>query len=149
MDIAEAYHPDRVLRQFGLVQGVPEPPIEPVYILREDELRAYGVTHSAEQLDRWDADPRPLIELQGPQAQHGWDFSDDYLEFLDRASHVLVDPRSIRRDPPIPMTRGVDALAVSLFIDTIFLYSVLCCTLLILYTIFAAPQLSCRCGSHD
>ena len=76
VDIAEAYHPDRVLRQFGLAQGVPEPPIEPVYILRKDELRAYVVIHSAEQLDRWDADPRPLIELQGPQAQHGWDYSD-------------------------------------------------------------------------
>jgi len=81
------------------------------------------VVHSDKQLQGWDLDPRPLIELDGPQATHFWDVSDDYYAFLDEASHPIVDPRSTRPERPI----GSDSLAVIFFkflfiINCIFLF---------------------------
>jgi len=111
MTVHEAYHPDRVLRQFGLVQTVPDPPIDPVEVTRLAELHRYIVAHSDEQLQRWDLDPRPLIDLDGPQATHFWDVSEDYHAFLDEASHVMVDPRSTRPERMV----GSDYLAVIFF----------------------------------
>ena len=72
-----------------------------------------------ELLLAWDADPRPLIDLQGSVATHGWDMSADYLNWYDECSHPLVDPGSVRRDHPVGLIHvppAVDAVAVRLLL---------------------------------
>ena len=44
-DVKEPYHPDRVLRQFGHVQGVHGPPIAPTLESRGSKTKAYNVKY--------------------------------------------------------------------------------------------------------
>ena len=75
----------------------------------------YDVVYAPELLLAWDAEPRPLIDLDGPVAEPTWKMSDDYMDWLDKFSHPVVDPSSERHDrpprygyTPVP----IDALAV-------------------------------------
>ena len=109
--------PDRVLRQFGYRQGVPEDPPAPREVKRRVDLRAYDLQY-ADELCTWDADPRPTIELQDMiHTTFAWDTDDAYIDWLEQMSHPYVDARSPRQDRPglapvVPPTPPVSTLMV-------------------------------------
>lgn len=117
LDIEELYQPGRLLRQFGHVQGIPDPPPEPIQVTRNNRLTHYSVHFEKDLLGVWDQDPRPLIQIREPRATYYWAVTDDYLDWYDRVSHPLVDPRSRRLDRPVGPLRippSVDSFAVRL-----------------------------------
>ena len=114
-DVQEPYLPDRVMRQFRHVQGIPALPPQPIAVTRGFNLRHYDVIFHSDLLGVWDEDLRPLIQIEDPSATQYWDVMDDYLDWLDEYSHVLVDPSSTREDRlagPVHPTPSVDTLAV-------------------------------------
>lgn len=56
MDVIEPYHPDRVLHQFGRVQDIPSPPMEPTNCLRGAKPNQYheDYPYIAIFWDRWE-----------------------------------------------------------------------------------------------
>ena len=114
--IVEPYMPDRVLRQFGITQGVPVEPIRPVKCKRGPVLvkDAYTLQFAQSDLALWDEEQRPLIQLSGPRATRGWDVTRDYLDYIEEYMHVDIDPNSaaIRRRERQRRPHTVDTLAV-------------------------------------
>ncbi|KAK9088768.1 hypothetical protein Scep_027850 [Stephania cephalantha] len=53
MDVVEPYHPERILRQFGHVQSIPDPPYRPLEAHRGPLANKYSVKYGFEQ-DNWE-----------------------------------------------------------------------------------------------
>ncbi|KAK9083423.1 hypothetical protein Scep_029894 [Stephania cephalantha] len=53
MDVVEPYHPERILRQFGHVQSIPDPPYRPLEAHRGPSANKYSVKYGFEQ-DNWE-----------------------------------------------------------------------------------------------
>ncbi|KAK9087523.1 hypothetical protein Syun_029917 [Stephania yunnanensis] len=53
MDVVEPYHPERILRQFGHVQSIPDPPYGPLEAHRGPFANKYSVKYGFEQ-DNWE-----------------------------------------------------------------------------------------------
>ncbi|KAF7143626.1 hypothetical protein RHSIM_Rhsim05G0087700 [Rhododendron simsii] len=115
MSVLEPYLPDRVLRQFGMVQLVPGPPLVPLRGSRGANSHSYSVVYAYTdgQWENWrdhvmNADKRVAI-------QHGvpWESHPDYLPWFLTVSHFRVSPRPVE----VPYTesaeeRNVAALAI-------------------------------------
>ncbi|KAK9089142.1 hypothetical protein Scep_028224 [Stephania cephalantha] len=48
MDVVEPYHPERILRQFGHVQSIPDPPYRPLEAHRGPSANKYSVKYGFE-----------------------------------------------------------------------------------------------------
>ncbi|KAK9105549.1 hypothetical protein Scep_022393 [Stephania cephalantha] len=53
MDVVEPYHPERILRQFGHVQSIPDPPYRPLEAHRDPSALKYSVKYGFQQ-DNWE-----------------------------------------------------------------------------------------------
>ena len=108
LEIQEPYLPDRVLRQFGYPQGIPDAPPPPLKVVRPSSTRkTYDVQYPADAC-QWGADPRPMIELvDAPRTTYPWECDPAYLGWWERMSHPYLDFRSPVQDPAAPV---VDAL---------------------------------------
>ncbi|KAK9115075.1 hypothetical protein Syun_021872 [Stephania yunnanensis] len=49
MDVVEPYHPERILRQFGHVQSIPDPPYRPLKAYRGPSALKYSVKYGFQQ----------------------------------------------------------------------------------------------------
>ncbi|OVA07425.1 Aminotransferase-like [Macleaya cordata] len=91
-NVIEPYHPDRVMRQFGLVQSIPRPPIKK------------KVVHDivSHQWDNWTSQ---LLVQRGEPISKPWDCGHDYMEWFRSVSHTCVQNplhRLNRVDPNQP-----------------------------------------------
>ncbi|KAF7143288.1 hypothetical protein RHSIM_Rhsim05G0108800 [Rhododendron simsii] len=115
MSVLEPYLPDRVLRQFGMVQLVPGPPLVPLRGSRGANSHSYSVVYAYTdgQWENWrdhvmNADKRVAIQPGVP-----WESHPDYLPWFLTVSHFRVSPRPVE----VPYTesaeeRNVAALAI-------------------------------------
>ena len=116
-DIVEPYHPDRVVRQLGFVQGIPPPCFTPDYASRPAyETRSYAVS-SASAPQFWDrfnvgtyciplSDYLPLLDEE-PTC------SDDYEGWFYTYSHpLLMSPDAVLGPPPRPDRTNVDFVSL-------------------------------------
>ncbi|KAI8541718.1 hypothetical protein RHMOL_Rhmol08G0084200 [Rhododendron molle] len=97
MAVLEPYLPDKVLRQFGMVQLVPGPPLVPLVPLRGSRggnSHSYTVVYAYTdgQWENWrdhviNADKRVPIQLGVP-----WESHPDYLPWFSKVSHLRVSP---------------------------------------------------------
>ncbi|KAI8551551.1 hypothetical protein RHMOL_Rhmol06G0195600 [Rhododendron molle] len=94
MAVLEPYLPDRVLRQFGMVQLVPGPPLVPLRGSRGGNSHSYTVVYAYTdgQWENWrdhviNADKRVPIQLGVP-----WESHPDYLPWFSKVSHLRVSP---------------------------------------------------------
>ncbi|KAL9691501.1 hypothetical protein QQ045_011925 [Rhodiola kirilowii] len=102
-DIREPYLPDRVMRQFGRMQGIPEAPPTPIAAVRTSSMRVTYIINFPVEACQWGADPRPMIELgEMPDANFPWDCQPEYLDWWEQMSHPYLDFRSPRQDPSTP-----------------------------------------------
>ncbi|KAF7143368.1 hypothetical protein RHSIM_Rhsim05G0112400 [Rhododendron simsii] len=92
MIVVEPYLPDRVLRQFGLVQLVPGPPLAPLRGTRGSTSATYSVVYEYTDglwqnwLDHMlHEDKRVPVTLGIP-----WESHQDYLPWFKRVSHLKV-----------------------------------------------------------
>ena len=89
--------PDRVLRQFGITQGVPVPPTVPLECTRPAKIKGrpfYKLVFPVGSLAVWDSDDRPMVELRGPETSHKWACTEEYVAYMEEYSHPYVDPRT-------------------------------------------------------
>lgn len=101
MDIVEAYHPERVVRQMGRVQGIPRPPMVPNVKVRKGDGSYYKVEHTHDHcyLENWRSH---LLEEAArgnkvpPSTICEYITIPGYESWLYRYSHVLVQRPSRR-----------------------------------------------------
>lgn len=100
-DIVEPYMPDRVLRQFGFVQTIPQERIVPYLEVRPETGKGYKVRfHSVE--DRWESrhDATSRVSLAGRiPAPDPWTVSADYMDWFSSRCHPFVLPSSAVQIP--------------------------------------------------
>ncbi|KAG5549659.1 hypothetical protein RHGRI_014833 [Rhododendron griersonianum] len=97
MAVLELYLPDRVLRQFGMVQLDPGPPLVPLRGSRGANSHSYNVVYAYTdgQWENWrdhvmNAEKRVRIQPGVP-----WDSHPDYLPWFLTVSHFRVSPRPV------------------------------------------------------
>ncbi|KAF7135063.1 hypothetical protein RHSIM_Rhsim08G0127400 [Rhododendron simsii] len=97
MGVLEPYIPDRVLRQFGMVQLVPGRLLVPLRGSRGTNSHSYRVVdaYTDGQRENWrdhvmNADKRVAIQPGVP-----WESHPDYLPWLWTVSHFRVSPRPV------------------------------------------------------
>ena len=114
--------PDRALRQFGYVQGVPSPRIKPIV-----EERPHNGTlrlQFSSDDDMWlrRREVASMISLQGrPRARTPWQVSSDYMDWFTAHGHPFVLSTSMTRVPPVlPPIHLIDARVCKLTPSTIY-----------------------------
>ncbi|KAK9105279.1 hypothetical protein Scep_022123 [Stephania cephalantha] len=70
MDVVEPYHPERILRQFGHVQSIPDLPYRPLEAHRGPSANKYSVKYGFQQ-DNWERWRNHLLapEVRGDKAE--------------------------------------------------------------------------------
>ena len=115
----EPYHPDRVLRQFGRWQGIPDPPITPLPGSKRGEMIAgYTLTWDPAHYGWEDRHARipESLRSQPVGAISLWGTVDEYPGWYARHCHPFVleasyrHPPSSLRLPPLP----ADSVRVSI-----------------------------------
>ena len=99
--IKQAYLPERVLRQFGHVQGIPRSPIE-----------VTGHIPSAEDIDQsWLLYHMHVVDeaTRGPRATSPGQSVDDYMRWFHRISHPFVIPLAQGDAPRVIQTDIVES----------------------------------------
>ncbi|KAF7145625.1 hypothetical protein RHSIM_Rhsim04G0154500 [Rhododendron simsii] len=106
MSVLEPYLPDRVLRQFGMVQLVPGPPLVPLRGSRGANSHSYSVVYAYTdgQWENWrdrvmNVDKRVAIQPGVP-----WESHPDYLPWFPTVSHFRVSPRPVE----VPYTESAE-----------------------------------------
>ena len=101
-DVVEPYMPDRCMRQFGHVQGIPRDPIaqraERSKAQTSRQTRPLWYTLGEE----WNSRDLHMLHLhqRGPRARLPWDCTDDYpLWFAEQSHRIVQNPRQ-RAGPP-------------------------------------------------
>ena len=117
-DVAEPYHPDRVLRQFQMVQTIPRAPLRPNKSKRGRTAQGYIVTFGyLAQL--WDQAIDHLLQNRSCPITRPSDCVPGYLEWYRRVSHPIVQnpKRRSTHQPHVPDfedTRYAEIITVSL-----------------------------------
>ncbi|KAK9158588.1 hypothetical protein Scep_005162 [Stephania cephalantha] len=95
MDVVEPYHPERILRRFGHVQSIPDPPYRPLEAHRGPFVNKYSVKYGFQQ-DNWERWRNHLLapEVRGDKAEFEFLATPDYLPWFLKVSHpVITNPR--------------------------------------------------------
>lgn len=94
LDITEPYMPDRVARQFGRVQGIPQPVIEPTRAYRLGDNTRYRVEYpnTSWALRHQLPTHRIPLETMGPEVRSPWDTTVEYMEWYHIRTHPMVCP---------------------------------------------------------
>ena len=116
--MVEAYHPERVLRQFGIVQRIPGRPLIPAHVRRLRTAAKYTVKFSYYAQSLWDRALDHLLSDRGVAVTRPSDTVPGYMEWYRRFSHPVVMPPARRSDhevhvPEFSDTRYDDLSAVS------------------------------------
>jgi len=125
--VVEAYHPERVLRQFGIVQRIPGPPLIPAHVSRLRTGAGYKVKFSFYAQSLWGRAHDHLLRDRAEVVTRPSDTVPGYLEWYRQVSHPIVQPPHLRAShevhvPEFVDTRYDDLSLVSYFI---FLYFVI------------------------
>ncbi|KAK9088917.1 hypothetical protein Scep_027999 [Stephania cephalantha] len=96
MDVVEPYHPERILRQFGHVQSIPDPPYRPLEAHRGPSANKYSVKYGFQQ-DNWERWRNHLLapEVRGDKAEFEFLATPDYLPWFLKVSHPVITNPSI------------------------------------------------------
>ncbi|XP_028075300.1 protein MAIN-LIKE 1-like [Camellia sinensis] len=99
LKVVELYHPDRVLRQFGRVQTIPNPPLGPMHASRGATAPRYNVMYAYLDIiwEAWDnhvlSDPRrstshmsQIYQITHPFIEAGYE---DSVQHLDRLYYAI------------------------------------------------------------
>ncbi|KAK9111886.1 hypothetical protein Scep_019405 [Stephania cephalantha] len=91
MDVVEPYHPERILRQFGHVQSIPDPPYRPLEAHRGPSANKYSVKYGFQQ-DNWERWRNHLLapEVRGDKAEFEFLATPDYLPWFLKVSHPVI-----------------------------------------------------------
>ncbi|KAK9083457.1 hypothetical protein Scep_029928 [Stephania cephalantha] len=91
MDVVEPYHPERILRQFGHVQSIPDPPYRPLEAHRGPSANKYSVKYGFEQ-DNWERWRNHVLapEVRGEKAVFEFLATPDYLPWFVKVSHPVI-----------------------------------------------------------
>ncbi|KAK9157473.1 hypothetical protein Scep_004047 [Stephania cephalantha] len=91
MDVVEPYHPERILRQFGHVQSIPDPPYSPLEAHRGPSALKYSVKYGFQQ-DNWERWRNHLLapEVHDEKAQFEFLATPDYLPWFLKVSHPVI-----------------------------------------------------------
>ncbi|KAK9104667.1 hypothetical protein Scep_021511 [Stephania cephalantha] len=91
MDVVEPYHPERILRQFGHVQSIPDPPYRPLEAHRGPSALKYSVKYGF-QADNWERWRNHLLapQVRGEKAEFEFLATPDYLPWFLKVSHPLL-----------------------------------------------------------
>ena len=92
LDVVEPYHPDRVLRQFGKVQTIPDAPLAPSRGARGNISARY--TGMYRYLDRiWEAwDNHVLSEQRRSTPVHQpWQCVPGYMDWYKNITHLYIE----------------------------------------------------------
>ncbi|KAI8534822.1 hypothetical protein RHMOL_Rhmol10G0126500 [Rhododendron molle] len=94
MTVVEPYLPDRVLRQFSLVQFVPGPPLAPLRGSRGSIAATYSVVYQYTDALWQNWRDHLLHEEEGVLVRSGvlWESHHDYLPWFRTVSHLRVSP---------------------------------------------------------
>lgn len=107
--ITEAYNPDRVLRQFGRVQGIPHAPIAPSPgSNRSKNPKMYKVSYPyiEHMWDRWQDHVLAFVHRGLPIQPNNFDIQWNYMGWFELHSHIIVQNPTLRVS--IPQEAGVD-----------------------------------------
>ncbi|KAK9143437.1 hypothetical protein Syun_012837 [Stephania yunnanensis] len=91
MDVVEPYHPERILRQFGHVQSIPDPPYRPLEAHRGTFANKYSIKYGFEQ-DNWERwrNHKLAPEVRGEKAVFEFLATPDYLPWFVKVSHLVI-----------------------------------------------------------
>ncbi|KAK9140912.1 hypothetical protein Scep_010593 [Stephania cephalantha] len=91
MDVVEPYHPERILRQFGHVQFISDPPYRPLEAHRGISALRYSVKYGFQQ-DNWERWHNHLLapEVHGDKVQFEFLVTPDYLLWFLKVSHPVI-----------------------------------------------------------
>ncbi|KAK9162962.1 hypothetical protein Syun_003864 [Stephania yunnanensis] len=91
MDVVEPYHPERILRQFGHVQSIPDPPYRPLEAHRGPFANKYSVKYGFEQ-DNWERWRNHVLapEVRGEKAVFEFLATPDYLPWFVKVSYPVI-----------------------------------------------------------
>ena len=90
--MVEAYHPERVLRQFGILQRIPGPPLLPAHVSRLRTGAGYKVKFSQYAQSLWDRAHDHLLRDRTHLVTRPGDTVEGYLEWFRLVSHPIVQP---------------------------------------------------------
>ena len=94
MDITEPYMPDKVARQFGRVQDIPGPTIEPTRAYRLADPLRYRVDYPNASW-AWrhrHSKHRVSLDSIGPPVRAPWDCTDRYTQWYTPRTHPTICP---------------------------------------------------------
>ena len=109
--MVEAYHPERVLRQFDIVQRIPSTSLIPTYVSHLRTATGYKVTFSYYAQSLWGRALDHLLRDRGVAVTRPSDIVPSYMEWYRRFSHPIVMP---------PARRATQEVHVPEFSDTIY-----------------------------
>ncbi|KAK9098807.1 hypothetical protein Syun_025852 [Stephania yunnanensis] len=91
MDTVEPYHLERILRQFGFVQSIPDPPYRLLEAHRGPSANKYSVKYGFQQ-DNWERWRNHLLapEVRGDKAEFEFFATLDYLPWFLKVSHSVI-----------------------------------------------------------
>ncbi|XP_028097081.1 serine/threonine-protein phosphatase 7 long form homolog [Camellia sinensis] len=92
LDVVEPYHPDRVLRQFGRVQTIPDAPLAPSRGARGNISARYTVMYR--YLDRmWEAWDNHVLSAQrrSTPVRQPWQCVPGYMDWYKNIAHLYVE----------------------------------------------------------
>ncbi|KAH7834245.1 hypothetical protein Vadar_014106 [Vaccinium darrowii] len=121
MSVVESYLPDRVLRQFGLVQIIPKDPIAPARVERGD--KKYNVVYTWTDANWTSWEYHVVLEAKRVRTRDvPWECHSDYAEWLSRYSHFRVSPDAGAREVNIDgsATDGLKLAAITQEVDKVF-----------------------------
>ncbi|KAK9160847.1 hypothetical protein Syun_007188 [Stephania yunnanensis] len=105
MDVVEPYHSKRILRMFGHVQSIPDPPYRPLEAHRCPSALKYSVKYGF-QLDNWERWRNHLLapEVRGNKAKFEFLATPDYLPWFLKLSHLMITSPSYEDEDMVATT---------------------------------------------
>ncbi|XP_028055711.1 protein MAIN-LIKE 1-like [Camellia sinensis] len=92
LDVVEPYHPDRVLRQFGKVQTIPDAPLAPSRGARGNISARYTIMYR--YLDRiWEVWDNHVLSEQwrSTPVRQSWECVPGYMDWYKNITHLYVE----------------------------------------------------------
>ncbi|CAN0885429.1 Protein MAINTENANCE OF MERISTEMS [Linum grandiflorum] len=109
VDVAEHYDPSRVLRQFGYVQVIPEPRIEPEVQKRPVRGVSYTVTFSASTDSFWGCKTaRISLDTISVPVDETRDVAPEYMSWYLPRTHLRIVPPTVgvQIQPELPLDQA-------------------------------------------